>query len=277
MSDQTKKLNFVKRFYDPKEMFLKRKYTWWQIALFVFLFAMITTIGSYIFLSRPSYYRQAISNSLENYTKETSDPEFQKAVSSAKFKDGKFIYSGKKRIKKKSNFDLGINLTASEMKKDKPNFGLVFTKEKIVLYAKNPRAKNYDLEQIDFSYDPNFDVKSKNLKSEVEKSWFSANTKAYLSSIPPTWFFGFIYRFLLVWLLFILIIHYIIKKTNHRDESMLNLFGFMANASLIPAILMSVVGAFYFDPLVLSMILVAVLLVDIFLVWFQTKFSDEKA
>ncbi|BDR55633.1 hypothetical protein [Xylocopilactobacillus apis] len=269
------KLDFFKRFYNPKEMFYKRKYKWWQNTIFLILFAVIGTVGAYIYLANPNYYRKAITSSLTYYTDKTKDPEFQKSVASAEFEDGKLIYHGTKRIRKNQKFDLGINLTQKEMEKEKPRAGIVFNRKHIVLYARNAESKKYTLGRVDFPYSSNFNNKNSNLKKEIEKSWFAANTKAYLQSIWVTWIFGFIFRILLVWMIFILVLRSIITGVNKKEESMVNLFGFLSNATLIPILIMAIFSSFAFNSLTSIAVFVVALLVIVIITWVQTRFSDE--
>lgn len=273
MNQQNGKLEILRRFYEPKAMFQKRHYTWWQNTIFLLVFAFIAAFSAVVFMAQPKNYRQSIERSLFYYTKNTDDPRFQKAVASGTFKNGKFTYVGKKRFVKHKDFILGINLTDTEVKKSHPQAGLVFTKSDIVLYAKNGRSKKYDLGEVKFKYADNFQLKSKNLKKEIENSLLVSNKSSYLQSIMANWFFGFIYRILLIWLIFILVIRSVIRHQN-RDESLVNLFGFLANASAIPVILMTIVGMFYFNSLILIGLFVIFLLINVLASWYFTKFQD---
>ncbi|BDR57878.1 DUF1189 family protein [Xylocopilactobacillus apicola] len=273
---ESSKITFLRRFYEPREMFLKRKYKWWQNLMFLLLFAFVATMATFSFLARPEIYNETISSSLSYYTNKIKDPEFKKALDTAKFKDGQLIYQGKKRIRKSKQFDLGINLTAADLKKSKAKSGLVFMKNKIVLYAQNGSDKSHKLESIDFSYDQDFNPHSSNLKGELERAWSKENKRAYLQMSLSTWFIGFVYRILLIWLILILIIRAIIRKVNHREESMVNLFGFLSNASAIPTILMSIVIAIYFNALLVTIIFLIALVIIVAIAWHQTRFLDEE-
>lgn len=274
MKQQSGKLKIFRRFYQPQAMFQKRHYQWWQNTIFLLLFAFISAFSALVFMAQPHNYQRAVQQSLAYYTKPTKDPEFQKAVASGSFKNGKFSYSGKKRILKSKNFVLGINLTSSEMAKGKPQAGLDFTKNKIILYAKNSRAKKYELGEVAIPYADNFQIKNKNLKKEIEHSLLISNKSNYLQSILVNWFFGFSYRLLLVWLIFILIIRQIIRHQK-RDDSLTNLFGFLANASAIPVIVITVVGMFYFNSLILMGLFIGLLLINVIACWRVTKFQDQ--
>ena len=272
-----KKLDFFFRFYQPKTMFSKRKYKWWQNCISILIFAMFLSTAAFSFLTRPKYYYRLVENKLSYYTKHAQNKEFQKAVAAAKFKNCKLYYSGKKKIRVPQKFDLGINLTARDITNARSTASLVFTSKDIFLYAQNTSSKKYKIDQVSFPYGPRFNNRSKHLDREIVRSWITANTKDYRRAVIVSWFFDFIFRILLIWLIMIVIVRSVIRKINHKNETLVNLFGMMVNASVIPIGIITIIGYFYFNPLILTLLFGTILGLIIIWIWRKTSFTDGLA
>lgn len=264
-----KKVSFPVRYFmsafTPKAMFSGRKaLKWWQmIIVFIFLSALSLIPVSLFYARQQRFNYNAF---MPHANRLLARPELKKAAQNFTFKDGHLQVSGPEIIYQRKNALIGINLSARQLKR--------------VDHALNLKKTRFVLQEQQTPFPAQY-VKHTEINPQTQitaflkKSWFRSNRGALMVLMVTT--VGLIV--LGANLLLILGAAFILSLMRRNSQTSIHSFkealNMTLNASLYGALLAAIVGCMRFDFSLMSTLFSAALVINILLIYWRTRFSDQ--
>lgn len=264
-----KKVAFPVRYFrsafTPRAMFLGRMaLKWWQMVIvFIFLSALSLIPVSLFYAQQQRFNYDAF---MPNANRLLARPELKQAAKKFTFKAGQLQVSGQRVIYQRKHALIGLNLTARQLKQ--------------VDHALNLKKTGFVLQERQTAFPAEY-IKDTGINPQTQitaflkASWFCSNRGALMVLMVTT--VGLIV--LGANLLLILGAAFILSLMRRNSQTSIRSFkealNMTLNASLYGAILAAIVGCIRFDFSLMSTLFSAALVINILLIYWRTRFSDQ--
>lgn len=263
-----KKVAFPVRYFrsafTPRAMFLGRKaLKWWQMVIVFIFLSALSLIPVSLFYAQQRFNYDAF---MPNANRLLARPELKQAARQFTFKAGQLQVSGQQVIYQRKHAVIGVNLTARQLKQvdhalNLKKTGFVLQERQTVFPARYAK---------DTGINPQTQI-----TAFLKTSWFRSNRGALMVLMVTT--VGLIV--LGANLLLILGAAFILSLMRRNSQTSIHSFkealNMTLNASLYGAILAAIVGCIRFDFSLMSTLFSAALVINILLIYWRTRFSDQ--